>query len=241
MGVSIPIYLLAIAWGLVARVHAPSDFGGVFLECWSLLLFGTLLSRAKSWNPGLARCVLAHIAALLALLITWGSTVYAAQMLIPFSMLGFGLLPLTDRSNDVRANPIWAKPIGTVIFLVALPWSAFALVGMFKFSKFLRTQSDQVQSIQTGDRTWTESSDLMALCQALRGTTPYSPNHESKTSGRQATVVRKDGTVYSFQLARGNRVDPLTAWVQFGVEVYQNRELAQLLDQPRFRISPPLP
>ena len=225
----------------MARIHAPSDFGGVFLECWSLLVFGTLLYRINSWASSPARFALAHFAALLSLLVCWGSTVYAAQMLIPLSLIGFGLVPLADQTKDLRRNPAWLRPFGAVVVLIALPWSAYAMRGMLKFSQFLRLKSEQVERIQIGDRTWTEPADLKALCQAIHCTTPYSPNHESKASFRQATVAKNDGTVYSFQIARGNRVYSDTAWVQFGVEVYQNRELAQLLEQPRFRISPPLP
>lgn len=235
MGASIPIYFLAIAWPLVARIHAPSDFGGVFLECWSLLIFGTLLYRINSWAPSPARFTLAHFAALLSLFVCWGSTVYAVQMLIPLSLIGFGLVPLADQTRDLGRNPAWLRPFGAGVVLIALPWSAYAVQGMLKFSQFLHLKSDHVQSIQIGDRTWTEPADLEALCQAIHCTTPYSPNHESKTSFRQATVTESDGTVHSFQIARGNRAYSDTAWIQFGVEVYQNRELAKLLDQPRFR------
>ena len=238
MGASILLYVLSIGWGLVARVQAPWDPGGTFLECWGIYIYGVLLFHINSWNPGPVRLLLAHFVAVLSVMLAWGSTVYAAQMLLPLSLIGFGLIPLTTQSEDAR-NRLWLKPVGGVIVLVAVPWSAYALQRMFEFSKFLDIQSEQVERVQIGDKTWTETGDLMALCRALHSTTPYSPNHESIKSGQRATVIKKDGTAYSFQITRGNRTYPDTAWIQFGVEVYQNRELAQLLEQTRFKSSSP--
>lgn len=241
MGASLPLYILAIIWGLVARLHAPGDPNGIFWEFFSFLASGGLLYRLYFRPAGRARFLLSHLASLLALIAAWGSTIYAGQLLLPPLVLATGLFLLVGQSRDMRFNPPWARPVGIALVVLSLPWSAYVVHRMLQFSKFLGIEAGQVEKIQIGDTVWTQPGDLEVLCGALHSTTPYSPNKERKNSPLSAAVVLKDGTTFPFRIARGNRTYADAAWIEFGVEVYQNRELGRLLEQARFKVSPPLP
>lgn len=97
----------------------------------------------------------------------------------------------------------------------------------------------QFTSFEKQDETIAVSKPTVVerIAQSLGDTTPYSPHHEGISHPWRLNVNLNDGSSITLHLGRGNRSNPETVWVQFGVEVYQNPSLRRVLAEEHLGLS----
>ena len=220
----------------------PWDMGGAWLQLWSCLVAVIGLAKLRD-TPRDFRAFGAAVVYSIGILIAVGSMYFAPQPLFYFLFLG-GLVVVF-----CCTRPNASKPGGIVAYIAfALLLAAFAygcLDGILHIRRVLRLKSlqsraDGVALIDLTPLTTNanqpresirvvDTNAVAAITEALQGTYPYSPNHERICDPWRVTVQLRSGEKLTFELGRGNRAHPETAWIGFDRGVYQNEHLYQTL------------
>jgi hypothetical protein len=234
------VVVVSFIWRLVA---VPWDGGGAFFHGWvsvvGLVLFFVLDSKAQTPAWRAARYVLLPPACVLA-----PATIYfAPQVILPFMLICFVFCAVWSSSGDAKLKGVYTAflliPLGVV--------SIYSISYLIPIYQLRNLDAQQVLSFefvplspadsQSAVVRITSQDGIKAVVNALRKTTPYSPNHESIKEHWLARVRLKSGKKLEFYVGKGTGANPETAQIRIGVTVYQNPQLYQTLQTV---ISPPL-
>jgi len=224
------IALLALAWRFIS---IPWDFGGCFYQFWVAVVgtacFAGLCLRLKGIGRVVAWVVLLPIGALL----LFGSLYFAPQALFPFMFLAFAL---------ASALFVWPKQKARQAVLVSLlliPLTAYCFYGFRHMALVCQVRSIPPSEVaelrftpvsgQSGTIVLSKPEAITNIVMSLRHTFPYSPNHEGIKEPWQLTVSMRDGSQLDLSIGNGSRAHASFVWIQFGVEVYQNAQLREVL------------
>ncbi len=224
------VVLLTFVWRVLA---IPRDFGGCILQFWiavaGVLFFGKLFPRLNVGGRRVAQWVLLPVATLLML----GTVYFAPQALFPFlfvALIVVGALYSWSTSRTTQA---------LLLSLLLVPLGVFCVYGYQRMALATRLRSLQTSDVaetrfaplseNTTDIVVDKPEALEIIVASLKGTYPYSPNHEGIERPWRVTVAMQDGSSVEFEMGHGNRAHPSFAWLQFGVEVYQDPQLCHAL------------
>lgn len=224
----------AVIVALVYRLHAlPWDFGGCFFQVWvsvmGLVVVGALLPRLKPGPRGVAASILLPDAVVL----LFGAIRFAPQALLPFVLLALAVSGVCWLWSQSR------RRLAAILALALIPIVGdayfYGLAHMRTVERLRGLSPGEIEEVRIerggpGEAVVVrDGPTLAAIAEVLGETTPYSPNHEGIREPRKMTIRLVDGSTIEFSVGKGNRAHPETAWIQFGVEVYQNAGLRRLL------------
>lgn len=227
------LFAPAIVIALVIRFRSlPWDDGGCFFQVWHSLVGLAILALL----PRLKR--LPRILAAFVLVPDLFFLLYASLRFAPQAMLPFDLLA----GVTVGACYLWSRSKPRLAVLVALaliPISAdlyfYGIAHMRTIDRLRDLSPHEIQEVLIEDASQgkkvviRDHESVTRIAECLGDTSPYSPNHEGISQPRQVTICFTDSSVLRFRVGKGNLTHPETAWIEFGVEVYQNPSLYFIL------------
>jgi hypothetical protein len=239
------IFVVVVVVSLVWRfLSVPSNGGGLFFQLWFSIvsLIGLALILAPKRSQG-SKLFLRLVILPLVSFISVASIYFAVQALFPFMILSVLLGALWASGGETKLKVIW----GSLIILPLLAYCYYGASHILMVQRLKGLDYRQVSQIEFKGMSPVERQDISVLItspeeikpitDALSQTTSYSPNHESIKNHWCTTITLKSGERFVFRAGKGNRAHPETAWVQFGVEVYQNPALYRALSSnPRLHL-----
>lgn len=223
------VFAASIAWRFLS---VPWDFGGLWFQAWSSIVWMAALAYAPKASRLLRR---GHwfIAVPIACSAAFASIYYAAQDVLPFAFAGFFVL---------GAQQLREKGKGTqslLMCLLLLPisvWMIASIVDMRHVYEFRHLRAESVSSIEfrlagmpQKSFRLTSRESIASIAHALAYTHPYSPNHESIKEPWSVSIRLRTGRAYDFELGHGNRAYPQAGWIDIGAGTYQNLSLCRVL------------
>ena len=250
----IGIFVIIMTTSFLWRFYAiPWDAGGCFLQVWiTLISFAVVtslsqrmarneVSSGKAWFVIFLKIVaLSVVSGSL-----FGTLYFAPQILFPcMALAGAVIVSLVLILGVMEASPPRVFPlslrqglIGGLIIVGLVFWCYSAKGYITRIVQLRNLAPTNIQAIQFrqfhGNREFMiENKQLLEdICEALQFTFPYSPNHEGIRERWDITILLTFGERLHFQLGKGNNAHPQTAWIEFGVHVYQNPQLPSVLSR----------
>ncbi|MBI1373410.1 MAG: hypothetical protein GC159_11830 [Phycisphaera sp.] len=224
------LFGLVVGVSLVVRFSTlPPDAGGLFFQVWIAAVGLSVLAALPPYLKPWPRAVVSLVLVPDLMLLVWGSTLFAPQLLFPFMFLG-GVIG--------AACYFWSasrRPPALLFALAAVPLSvgvwAYAVPHMRTLQHLRTLGPGELREVRIEDeRNKTalvidDRATLRAIAEQLADTSPYSPNHEGIAQPQRMTLRLDDGSTIDCKIGKGNRVNPDTVWIAFGVEDYQNASL----------------
>ncbi|MGE3640717.1 MAG: hypothetical protein AB7G28_19330 [Pirellulales bacterium] len=243
---TVPLEAILLAPVIVAALiirfrSIPWDEGGSFFQVWLSIVGLGVLAALPQFRP-LPRIVAALVLLPILLFLLWAAPRFAPQAMLPFGLFA---------GVAVGACYLWSQAKQRLAVALALALIPIAGDAYFYGAPHMRTverlrhllpeEIKEVHIERSSDGTSVVIRDpepLAAFAKALSDTSPYSPNHEGISRPRQIQVRLVDGSAIDFHIGTGNRAQPKTIWIEFGVEVYQNPSLYPVLQSSAFALTP---
>lgn len=241
------LYISILSVFLLYRIFVlPSDFGGAWFQC----LFGIMgmlyLSFAVSCLKGVPERIARWLCLMLWTLVQIGSLYFAPQSLLPLVLVIFVFATVIihrDKLGIVVGLVLTTIPLASycsyginhIVLVTKIRSLAESEVHELRFINVRDVSSDKTEIVVTDPQV------IHKIVIALHDISPYSPNHDGIVEPWFLQVGLLDGSSLEFQIGRGTSANPQTAWIQFGVEVYQSDNLYRLLQEANLKIWSSMP